>query len=206
MKLYSPGDTGKAVCEDCGDIVSMTFQYRDVPFSDGSGLAHNILVGVCDSCDSVIAIPPQSTPAIKAARKVAAKSIEAKVPSLYIEALDLASYRISPSLPREFKNKLVMYFVHQCATDEKMAKAVSRKLEAKKQTFEKSIAPHVLKRFSMKVSPDMAADFDKAMDMTNLNKTSLIKSVVLQINDDIIRPNRPKKMEELKHFAAASAG
>ena len=43
----------------------MTFCVRDVPFSDGSGIVEQILVGVCDQCKRVIAIPAQSTPKIK---------------------------------------------------------------------------------------------------------------------------------------------
>ncbi|AUF97195.1 hypothetical protein CXQ80_15820 [Pseudomonas sp. 02C 26] len=34
-----------------------------MPFSDGQGQARDILVGVCSGCETVVAIPPQSTPA-----------------------------------------------------------------------------------------------------------------------------------------------
>ena len=66
MKLNMPGEKGKAICESDGRV-STTFRYRDVLFSDGSGVARKILVGVCDRCGKVVAIPPQSTPSIKAA-------------------------------------------------------------------------------------------------------------------------------------------
>lgn len=59
------GDGGKAICFHCKDIMPITYLYRDVPFSDGSGMVRNILVGVCNCCDSVISTPSQSTPAIK---------------------------------------------------------------------------------------------------------------------------------------------
>ncbi len=67
LKLHLPGGKGKAVCERDGRV-STTFRYRDVPFGDGSGVAKNILAGVCDRCGAVVSIPPQSTPAIRAAR------------------------------------------------------------------------------------------------------------------------------------------
>ena len=62
------GGRGKAICNNCREIVSTTYRRRDVPFSDGNGEAKDILVSVCDACGSVVAIPAQSTPAIKEAR------------------------------------------------------------------------------------------------------------------------------------------
>jgi len=69
MKLLFEGDQGKALCEHCQQVVTTTYVRRDVPFSDGQGQAKEILVGVCDDCDTVVAIPAQSTPSIKEARK-----------------------------------------------------------------------------------------------------------------------------------------
>ncbi len=67
MKLFLEGDKSKAICERCAAIVQTTFVRRDVPFSDGSGLAKNILVGSCNECGDVLAIPAQSTAAISRA-------------------------------------------------------------------------------------------------------------------------------------------
>jgi hypothetical protein len=65
MKILKVGDKQKAVCYKCKAVKNTTFYLRDVPFSDGSGIVKNILVGVCDFCDGVIITPHQSTPAIK---------------------------------------------------------------------------------------------------------------------------------------------
>ena len=72
VSTRSPGDQIPALCEECGAAVTGTFRFRDVPFSDGIGFVKDILTVVCDQCDSVIAIPAQSTPAIKAAREAVA--------------------------------------------------------------------------------------------------------------------------------------
>lgn len=69
MKLFLEGDKSKAICDRCAGVVQTTFERRDVPFSNGSGIAKNILVGVCTVCDDVVAIPAQSTPAISRAGK-----------------------------------------------------------------------------------------------------------------------------------------
>ena len=61
------GEQSKAICHKCENIVSGTYAVRDMKFSDRPGIVKDILVLVCDECDSIIATPPQSTPAIKAA-------------------------------------------------------------------------------------------------------------------------------------------
>ena len=69
MKLLLEDDHGKALCEHCQQIVTTTYVRRNVPFSDGHGEAKDVLAGVCDVCDTIVAIPAQSTPALKKARK-----------------------------------------------------------------------------------------------------------------------------------------
>lgn len=59
------GDKSKGICENCKGVVETTFKYRDVPFSDDSGVVKNLLANVCDTCDEVVSIPAQETPKIK---------------------------------------------------------------------------------------------------------------------------------------------
>jgi len=61
------GHQEQAICERDG-ITTVTYTRRDVPFRDGRGIVKDIVVGVCDVCKEVIVIPPESTPAIRAAR------------------------------------------------------------------------------------------------------------------------------------------
>lgn len=65
MNKLVVGDKGKSACDTCQTFVTTTYQLRDVPFSDKSGVVKNILVGVCDVCGSIVSMPHQSTPAIK---------------------------------------------------------------------------------------------------------------------------------------------
>ena len=66
--IYNPGDKSRAICEGCAKVVATTFAHRDVPFSYGSGGVRDILVAVCDACEAIIAVPAQSTPAIRQAQ------------------------------------------------------------------------------------------------------------------------------------------
>lgn len=67
-KLYAAGDESRAICEGCAKVVATTFVYRDIAFDDGSGVVKDILVAVCDACEAIVAVPAQSTPAIRRVR------------------------------------------------------------------------------------------------------------------------------------------
>jgi hypothetical protein len=69
MSPYAPGDKSKAICSTCQKLTTTTFVIRDVPYADeeGSGIVRGILAASCDTCSHIVAIPAQSTPAIKAA-------------------------------------------------------------------------------------------------------------------------------------------
>ena len=64
MKEYKVNDKTKGVCHQCKKLVEATMMIRDVPSSEGK-IVKNILVSVCDECNSVIATPQQSAKEIK---------------------------------------------------------------------------------------------------------------------------------------------
>jgi hypothetical protein len=78
MKIFLQGEKGKAICYHCEKLVATTYQYRDVPFSDGIGIAKKILSGVCDICDNIVSIPASSTLQIKKARAYAVHCLKSK--------------------------------------------------------------------------------------------------------------------------------
>ncbi|TYQ04575.1 UNVERIFIED_ORG: hypothetical protein JN05_04892 [Zoogloea ramigera] len=199
MKLLHAGDKSKAICYHCNALVHTTYQRRDIPFSDGVGIATDILAGVCDVCDRVVSTPAQSTPAIKASRDKAMVPVEAQLPAIYMDALDLACYRIDSSVSSDFRKRLLMYYVGKSskssAWSDRLVAALKNKVE-----FELP-AESARKRLSIKVSKPMADEIAAVMAVTKLSKTDLMKSIVLQINEDIIKPKMPKNFEELRTLA-----
>jgi hypothetical protein len=204
MKLHYPGEKGRAVCETDG-LASTTFAYRDVPFSDGSGVVRQILVGVCDRCNEVVSIPPQSTPAIKAARDKAVVSIEAMLPAVYLDALALACYRIDPGATQDFRKRLLMYYVHRYAGDKGAARQIAGIISKAGRQFREGEQSSVRRRLSLKVSRTMSHSVEQLMEATKLNKTDLFKSLVVQIDKDIVAPKRPVNLEELQTLAAVAS-
>jgi len=93
MKIFKVGDTKKAACNSCKSFENVTFKLKDIPFSDGSGIVKNVLVGVCNRCDSIAVLPHQSTPAVKRQLEVQRKALKNRVPAHIIDRINLVSER-----------------------------------------------------------------------------------------------------------------
>ena len=203
MKIFQEGDQSKAVCSHCASVVATTFLRRDVPFNDGSAVAKNILVGVCDVCGTTVSIPAQSTPAISKARKEATESIEANLPAIYLDVLDYAVHTIDHRASTDFRRVLLSYFLHRAASDAQLA----GKLKAMHSKALLRFPEHrgiARRRLSMKVPARINEDLQSLVRRTELNTTELLKSVVFGIQDDVLNAPKAKLIEELQVLAAIS--
>jgi hypothetical protein len=200
MKLYEEGEKSKAICHHCKQLVSTTFTRRDVPFSDGKGEVKNILSAVCDVCDQVVAVPAQSTPAIREARQKEVRPIEAQLPAIYLDVLDLAAYMVDSASSTEFRKVLMMLYLHRFASGEYPR---SRLVKAHELTIErfKERRGAARRRLSMKVTPRIAEDLKALMDATTMTQTQIIKSVIYQIQCDVIESQKPALLKELVALA-----
>jgi hypothetical protein len=198
MKLLFQGDKGKAICEHCG-VVTTTYFYRDVPLSDSGKMVKKILVGVCDKCQSVASIPAQSTPAIKAERERAVKSIEAVLPAPYIEVLDMAAFKVSSSATTEMRKYLVLTYLRK--------QLESQAKPSDWTVFELGFAKGnklPTRRFSIKVSSKMEEEFLSVKDMFNMSKTDTLKTIINDIKEDIL--DKGNVSPEIQFFAKMALG
>ncbi|WP_222863965.1 hypothetical protein [Pigmentiphaga aceris] len=203
MKIFQEGDQSRAVCSHCADLVVTTFRRRDVPFSDGSSVAKNILVGVCDVCDTTVSIPAQSTPAISKTRKEATASIEANLPAIYVDVLDYAVHTIDHRASTDFRRVLLSYFLHQAAGDAQLATKL-KAMHAKALVRFPEHRGVARRRLSMKVPVRVSEDLQSLATRTELNTTELLKSVVCSIQDDVLTAPKPKLIQALQGLAAIS--
>lgn len=171
-----------------------------MPFSDGKGMADDVLVGVCDGCDEVVAIPAQSTPAIRDARARELVSVEARLPAIYVDVLDLAAYAIDPQVSTDFRKVMLTWFVHRCASEASGVRSLLEAHERARATFpeRRGIAR---RRISMKVSPRVEGDFRLLEEGTSLNTTELLKSVVWRIRDEVLESPRNTVIRRLKDLS-----
>ncbi|WP_275270410.1 hypothetical protein [Limnobacter sp. P1] len=204
MKLFIDGDQSRAICNHCRKMVSLTFKRRDVPFSDKKGFAHDILVGVCDQCDHVVSIPAQSTPAISESRRKALRSIEVRLPAIYLDMLDLAAFTVEPDSTPDFRKDLLCYYIHDLAHDPKGIQRLlsAHKLSLVSYTIDTVKIPR--RRLSMKVPEKLKVELQRLESESELNTTDLLKSVVFDIQRDVLQKPKPLKIKALQYLAMAA--
>jgi hypothetical protein len=197
MKILKVGDTKKAACNTCELFQDVTFKLRDTPFNDGSGIVKNVLVGVCDTCDSVTVLPHQSTPAVKKQLEKQRKSLESRVPAHMIDILNLASDKLGGGT--EFVPNIMKYYIHALSNKEISSNNISRYLNS---DLAKGVAQ---KRISLK-GRHLEEELALLKELIDIESTTdLLKIVVLKINDDILVNERPKPMGQLKNIMGATA-
>ena len=197
MKILKVGDTKKAACNTCESFQDVTFQLRDTPFNDGSGIVKNVLVGVCDACDSVAVLPHQSTPAIKKQLEKQRRSLESRVPAHMIDILNLASDKLGGGT--EFVPNIIKYYIHALSNNENSSNNISRYLNS---DLAKGVAQ---KRISLK-GRYLEDELRLLKELIKVESTTdLLKIVVLKINDDVLVNERPKPIGQLKNIMAATA-
>jgi len=197
MKILKVGDTQKAACNTCKSFQDITFQLRDTPFSDGSGIVKNVLVGICNACDSVVVLPHQSTPAVKNQLEKQRKSLESRVPAHMIDILNLASDKLGGGT--EFVPNIMKYYIHALSNNEISSNNISRYL---KSDLAKGVAQ---KRISLK-GRHLEEELMLLKEIIEVESTTdLLKIIVLKINDDVLVNERRKPIDQLKTIMAATA-
>jgi hypothetical protein len=196
MKIVKVGDTQKAACHQCSRFEKVTYKLRDVPFSDGKGLVKNVLVGVCDCCNSVAVLPHQSTPVVRNQLETQRRSLESRVPAHMVDILNLASMEISGTT--EFVPGLMKFYIHSLSTNDISSRGLSKYLGSELAKGKSQ------KRISIK-GRHVAIEFGQLKQITKINSTTdLMKGVVLKINDDVLVNKNPKTIKALKNIVAAT--
>jgi hypothetical protein len=197
MKIFKVGESQKAACSKCQSFENATFQLRDVPFSDGRGIVKNVLVGVCDKCDSVTVLPHQSTPAVKRQYEAKRKPVEGRLPAHLIDILNLATLEIGAST--DFVPSMMKYYIHILSEDEKSARKIAQYLKNELATGRSE------KRLSLK-GRQIFDEIEHLKALAHIeNTTDLLKSIILKINEDVLIKRRPKSIENLRNIMAAVA-
>lgn len=193
MKLYSPGDKSRAICEHCGGLVATTFGYHDVPFSDGKGLAKGILAATCDTCGAVVAVPAQSTPAIAKAREQAETPLEVVLPAPEMEILDAVAFRIDPQATPRFRKAVFTYYIGLLDEEPGLVDRLKtgldgwlkRTLDIRKQARKSKISVPS-RRVSMKIAARTEVKLERVMLKAGLNKTDVLRGIVMLTKDDVL--------------------
>lgn len=206
-KIYNPGDKSRAICGQCAQLVTTTFVYRNVPFDDGQGEARNILVAACDTCGQVVAIPAQSTPAIRRARETASTSLEVVLPAPFVDLLDAAAFKIDSQATTQFRKALFVFYLDEMPQEAEAANLFKKNLELwneQKESaflhFNKKDIPN--KRISFKLSPRTEHQIDEVISSIGISKTKLMRGIIMKAERDILLDAAPGPIKQLQKLAA----
>src|SRR5690606_31830590 len=119
---------------------------------------------------------------------------------------ELACYRIDPTATQDFRKRLLLYYVVSTSTNKALVKKVSANLMKLDKTFRAGERSGARRRLSMKVTEALSDRVQNLMTATKLNRTELLKSLVIQIDQDIVKPAKPAKLAELQAIAAVATG
>jgi hypothetical protein len=195
MKIVKTEDKSTAACQTCKEITDVTYRLRDVPLSDGSDIVEDVLVGVCDICDSVCVLPHQSVPKVSKTMERQRKPIDSRVPAHMLDILNLASAEVGGG--PDFVPHLIKYYLHALAVKEISSGSLARYLASDLANGKSQ------KRISLK-GRRVSEDIEKVKELTNLSSTSdIVKSVILKINDDILQNKSKRPIKALEGIAAA---
>lgn len=198
MKIFKEGEKSKGICNKCEELVPTTFCISSVPLSKGKGKVNDILCSSCDHCGNVVSIPQQSTPRIKEFLTRKKHSIEVRLPRHLLDVLLLASDQFEIGNPELLKDSLIRYYIGLADEDKSMLKSIKK---FSKSDFAKGSGF----RLSLKVSNAIFDRFEHIRKLTSLNKTQVLKGLILQINEDILQKPLKKRITELERVLLASA-
>lgn len=198
MKIFKLGEKSKGVCNDCKKVVSTTFKLCTVPLSSGKGSASDILAAACDHCGHIVSIPQQSTPRIKEALNTKKHSIEVRLPRHLLDILLLASDRFEIGNPEQLKDSLIRHYIGRVESDKELIKSI-------KKLSQSNFAKGAGYRLSLKVNDAIFERFERIRKSTALNKTQIVKGLILLINEDILQHPLKKRLSEVESALLASA-
>ncbi|EJC6766209.1 hypothetical protein MX824_004886 [Vibrio parahaemolyticus] len=201
MKFYRELDKLTVGCQHCKALKSATMKVRDVEFSHTPGVAKDVLVAVCDTCDNVASIPQQSTIRVAKELQKAKKSIELRVPAHYLDILNMATYKIDHELDESFNKHLILYYLHSLSIERYDSSNLIDLIQSDDKTVKST------KRLSFKVGDSAMNDISSLKFKYNFrNRTDILKSIILKINDDIVQNPTPTNIEDLRSLATAFSG
>lgn len=189
MKLYKEGDSSRAICSHCKQLRAITFAQRDVPLSSGKGLVRDVLVGVCDTCNTVASIPQQSVPRIKEVVRDTRHSVETRIPRHLLDALGLACHELG--FGTESSSLLFRYYLRRAGS---MARLRARlpTLAASEEASGPANA-----RFSAKLNETMFKLMQE-IERDGMKQSDVVKGLIVQIKKDVLDDKRADVRKDLQ--------
>ena len=192
MKLYKVGDKSQALCAVCKAKQPTTFEERTVPFRSRKGSVPDLLVAVCDKCDTIVGIPQQSVPRIHDTLKRSRHSMEARVPRHLMDGLSCFLFNLGSN--QSGSSVLLRYYINELHHRPPLQTRIVKLAKSAEAKGKKTV------RISAKLNDDIFAKLQSLRKSTGLSTTELIKGLLVHLVSD--KPKNDSKLREILNIAA----
>jgi len=198
MKIWKVGERSMGACERCGRLVTTRFERRTVKLEHSHIDVPDVLVGVCEHCDAIVSIPPQSAPRLNACRERELVKIEGRIPQELDDVLSWLTAKYAGRLDA-FRGALLRYYLNELAKSEEMPRRVKQLAASdvarsrQEERFHLRLDRHLLER---SWTAAQAAGIE--------DKSEMIRGLILAAAEDTERPDIARHAA-LEALAVASA-
>ncbi len=195
MEIFKEGDKSVALCKDCKKKVSTTFAVRTTKIKDGEKFLKvpDVLVSVCDECDTTVGVPQQSFSAIAEVRKKAEKeTLEVRLPRHLLDILNAAIQMLSIEVSSDLRGQLVRIYLAKMQESSLKKLRGNLKSDLLKGVFKRS------SRLSIKVNSQLDLHVAELRKAAGFKTTELIDSVIVEVKHDILDGMNPSRREEMR--------
>jgi hypothetical protein len=198
MRVWKAGDRSKGVCERCGRLVATRFERRTMALERPRTEVPDVLVAVCEACESLVAIPPQSLPRLNEGRRRELVKIEARLSKEMEDLLGWIAAKYAGRLDA-FRGALIRFYLHEMAHLPELTRRV-------KCLADSEIAGgRQEERFQVRLEkPLLDRAWAAAQSAGIVDKSDMIRGLILAAAEDAEQPNSPRQ-PALAALAVAAA-
>ena len=197
MRILNEGDKSQAVCPNCKKLQAITYRYANYSVPDQKGKSiDNVLQGFCNVCDSLAAIPAQSSPKIRLDLRKNDTHVEARVPPPLEDVLFVVSARIR--VEPQLALRMLLNFFGQVWTKNPSAFRRQMKSPFREGLLRGKASCRVSSRMDT-VTLEALARVQKKLKLT---RTDFFKAVLVEAGIDLVE--RSGSPTAKRFFKAAS--
>lgn len=201
LKIWHAGETSEALCEHCDAWRATVFQYRPVRLRKGNVDVPDVLVAVCMTCDRIAAIPQQSAPRLREARKKEAARVDARISRELRDVVGVIALEYGAEL-ESFAGGVVRYYLNEIRRDEVLARRIVKLAGSRDATRGTPGA-----RLAFRTERSLLTEALTIVSRTRkTDKSELVRGIIVAAKQDTYDiPNHRRRMALQAIAAAAGA-
>lgn len=184
-KFYNEGDKSRAVCDKCSGIVSTKFRYGMYNIPNTKIIVPNILQGYCDTCNTPVSIPHQSSYKIREYLVVEDKSekVEVRVAPQFTDILNLIGHSYLKAIKPNLLCRLLTSFYLEKLSNVKNSKINREQFFKIDTTIFNSKS---LERLSFPFPKHSFELLDDLSKISGKSRSEMVKSIIIQAKSDML--------------------